>query len=81
MTVIWRGANSIRSGDAREKRHHPPALPGTGFGPYTATKFAVVGISEPLAMELESQGIGVSILCPGWVATRITESRRNRPKD
>ena len=32
-------------------------------------------------MELEPQGIGVSILCPGWVATRITESRRNRPKD
>ena len=56
-------------------------LPGTGFGPYTATKFAVVGISEALAMELEPQGIGVSILCPGWVATRITESRRNWPKD
>ena len=60
-----------------------PALvrPGTGFGPHTATKFAVVGISEALAMELEPQGIGVSILCPGWVATRITESRRNWPKD
>jgi NAD(P)-dependent dehydrogenase (short-subunit alcohol dehydrogenase family) len=56
-------------------------LVGTGFGAYTATKFAVVGISEALAMELEPQGIGVSVLCPGWVATRISESRRNWPKD
>ena len=56
-------------------------LPGTGFGAYTATKFAVVGISEALMMELEPQGIGVSVLCPGWVATLITESRRNWPKD
>jgi NAD(P)-dependent dehydrogenase (short-subunit alcohol dehydrogenase family) len=56
-------------------------LPGTGFGAYTATKFAVVGISEALATELEPQGIGVSVLCPGWVATLITESRRNWPKD
>ena len=32
-------------------------------------------------MELEPQGIGVSILCPGWVATRITESRCNWPED
>ena len=56
-------------------------LPGTGFGAYTATKFAVVGISEALATELEPHGIGVSVLCPGWVATLITESRRNWPKD
>ena len=52
-----------------------------GFGSYGATKFAVVGISEALATELEPQGIGVSVLCPGWVATLITESRRNWPKD
>jgi NAD(P)-dependent dehydrogenase (short-subunit alcohol dehydrogenase family) len=52
-----------------------------GFGAYCATKFAVIGISEALAMELEPQGIGVSVLCPGWVATHITESRRNWPKD
>jgi NAD(P)-dependent dehydrogenase (short-subunit alcohol dehydrogenase family) len=38
-----------------------------GFGAHAATKFAVVGISEALAMELEPQGIGVSVLCPGWV--------------
>lgn len=56
-------------------------LPGTGFGPYTATKYAVVGLSEALKVELEPQGIGVSVLCPGWVATQITDSRRNWPKE
>lgn len=56
-------------------------LPGTGFGPYTATKFAVVGLSEALRTELAPQGIGVSVLCPGWVKTQITDSRRNWPKD
>jgi NAD(P)-dependent dehydrogenase (short-subunit alcohol dehydrogenase family) len=56
-------------------------LSGTGFGAYTASKFAVVGISEALATELEPQGIGVSVLCPGWVATRISESRRNWPEE
>jgi short-subunit dehydrogenase len=56
-------------------------LSGTGFGADTASKFAVVGISEALATELEPQGIGVSILCPGWVATCISESRRNWPKE
>ncbi len=56
-------------------------LPGMGFGAYTATKYAVVGISEALAVELEPEGLGVSVLCPGWVATHITESRRNWPKD
>jgi short-subunit dehydrogenase len=56
-------------------------LPGTGFGPYTATKFAVLGISEALQVELEPSGIGISVLCPGWVATNITDSRRNWPKD
>jgi NAD(P)-dependent dehydrogenase (short-subunit alcohol dehydrogenase family) len=56
-------------------------LPGTGFGPYTATKFAVVGLSEALRAELAPQRIGVSVLCPGWVRTRITESRRNWPNE
>jgi len=54
---------------------------GTGFGAYTATKYAVVGISEALAMELAPQNIGVSVLCPGWVNTKIIDSRRNWPKE
>ena len=51
-----------------------------GFAPYPATKYAVVGMSEGLAMEVKPFGIGVSILCPGVVRTNILESARNRPE-
>ncbi len=49
------------------------------MSPYNVTKFAVVTLSETLAAELADSGIGVSVLCPGWVQTRINESARNRP--
>jgi len=52
-----------------------------GMAPYTTTKMAVVGISEAMAQELADQGIGVSVLCPGWVRTAISDSSRNRPAD
>jgi NAD(P)-dependent dehydrogenase (short-subunit alcohol dehydrogenase family) len=38
---------------------------------YATSKFAVVGLSEGLRWELERFGIGVSVLCPGPVATSI----------
>ncbi|MFI5795041.1 SDR family oxidoreductase [Streptomyces sp. NPDC051677] len=41
--------------------------------PYTATKHAVVGLSEALALYLRPRGIGVSCLCPAGVATNIVE--------
>ena len=52
------------------------------LGPYNATKQAVVAISETLYKDLQIAGIagiGVSVLCPGFVQTRIAESDRNRP--
>jgi NAD(P)-dependent dehydrogenase (short-subunit alcohol dehydrogenase family) len=52
------------------------------LGPYNATKQAVVAISETLYKDLQAAGItgiGVSVLCPGFVQTRIAESDRNRP--
>jgi NAD(P)-dependent dehydrogenase (short-subunit alcohol dehydrogenase family) len=52
---------------------------GLGFSPYTAAKFAVVGMSEGLSEQLKPLGIGVSVLCPHFVRTRIHESGRNRP--
>jgi NAD(P)-dependent dehydrogenase (short-subunit alcohol dehydrogenase family) len=48
-------------------------------GPYSATKFATVGISEVLAAELAETPIGVSVLCPSWVKTRMLDNGRNRP--
>ncbi|MFJ9173983.1 SDR family oxidoreductase [Streptomyces sp. NPDC102360] len=41
--------------------------------PYTATKHALVGLSESLALYLRPRGIGVSCLCPAGVATNIVE--------
>jgi NAD(P)-dependent dehydrogenase (short-subunit alcohol dehydrogenase family) len=54
------------------------ALPSLGI--YTATKYAVVGISETLRAELAPFGIGVSVLCPSFVKTRLADSERNRPE-
>ncbi|HEY4941964.1 MAG TPA: SDR family NAD(P)-dependent oxidoreductase [Rhizomicrobium sp.] len=49
-----------------------------GLEPYCATKFAVVAMSEGWAAQLGPQDIGVSVLCPGFVRTRIHESGRAR---
>lgn len=48
---------------------------------YNTTKFAVVGMSEAMRGDLEPFGIGCSVLCPGFVATDIYSSERNRPSD
>lgn len=51
------------------------------LGIYCATKHAVVAVSEVLAQELAEDGIGVSVLCPGGVETRIHSAGRNRPDE
>ena len=50
-----------------------------GLGVYNTSKYAVVGLSETLAKDLKPYGIGVSVLCPMGVQTRIRESERSRP--
>ena len=50
-----------------------------GLGVYNTSKYAVVGLSETLVKDLAPHGIGVSVLCPLGVATRIRDSDRNRP--
>lgn len=49
-----------------------------GMEPYTATKFAVVAMSEGWAGQLAGENIGVSVLCPGFVKTSINKSGRTR---
>jgi NAD(P)-dependent dehydrogenase (short-subunit alcohol dehydrogenase family) len=51
--------------------------------PYCASKFAVLGMSESLEIELRTGGsnVGVSLLAPGPVKTRMVEAERNRPAD
>ncbi len=63
------------------------SMAGVTNGPFTAvysmTKHAVVGYSEALYHDLTSSAakIGVSVLCPELINTRIGDSRRNRPRD
>ena len=54
-----------------------------GLGVYCTTKFAVVGLSESLFHELADRGsnVHVSVICPGFVQTRIGDSHRNMPAD
>jgi NAD(P)-dependent dehydrogenase (short-subunit alcohol dehydrogenase family) len=55
-----------------------------GFGPnYDASKHAVVALTEDLYRSMKTAGlpVGVSVLCPGWVRTKILEAERNWPAD
>lgn len=52
---------------------------GTDQGPYSMTKYAVVSLSEALEQELQDSKVGVSVLCPGPIATNIAHGGRNRP--
>jgi NAD(P)-dependent dehydrogenase (short-subunit alcohol dehydrogenase family) len=54
---------------------------GLGLGIYSASKAAIVSFSEMLRAELAGDGIGVSVLCPSTVNTRIWEANRNRPQE
>ncbi len=51
------------------------------MAPYVATKHAVVGLSESLHLDFAMAGldIGVTVLCPAFIRTRIAESGRNWP--
>jgi NAD(P)-dependent dehydrogenase (short-subunit alcohol dehydrogenase family) len=48
-------------------------------GPYTATKYALVGLSEQLAKELADTKIGVSVFCPNNIRSNMPNNGRNRP--
>ena len=52
---------------------------GLGFSPYSASKFAVVNMSEGLAMQLKPLGIGVTVLCPGPVPSEFQARAGFRP--
>jgi len=54
---------------------------GPFMAPYNASKHAVVALTETLHHELAMMAphVHASVLCPGWVQTRIADSARNRP--
>jgi NAD(P)-dependent dehydrogenase (short-subunit alcohol dehydrogenase family) len=52
---------------------------GPQAGIYTASKFAVRGLTESLRYNLAPHGIGVSLMCPGLTRTNAWESALKRP--
>jgi NAD(P)-dependent dehydrogenase (short-subunit alcohol dehydrogenase family) len=51
-----------------------------GAIPYNVSKYGVVALSEGLRGDLAGRGIGVSVLCPGFIRTQIVNSVRNLPE-
>lgn len=93
LAVNLRGSlNGIRVFVPRMRRQDGPAqivntasLSGlvaraNEHGVYTASKHAVVGMTNVLRDELEPEGIGVSCWCPGGMATNQTNSNEYRPE-
>jgi len=64
---------------AREDRSFP-RHPSLDWLQYNVTKYGVVALSEGLRVTLAPRGIGVSVLCPGFIRTQIMNSRRNVPQ-
>jgi NAD(P)-dependent dehydrogenase (short-subunit alcohol dehydrogenase family) len=59
---------------------HSLGVPHLGAGIYTAAKHAVLGLSDVLRREMAGSGVGVSVLCPGAVASQIWNGGRLRPE-
>jgi NAD(P)-dependent dehydrogenase (short-subunit alcohol dehydrogenase family) len=89
---LWGVVHGCRTFAPRLAAHGQPAhivntasMAGLDAGPYMASyfvsKFGVVALSEALWHEqrLDGTAVGVSVLCPGFVRTRITQPDRNRP--
>lgn len=81
LTSVFNGISTF-SAAMRERRSgyivNTSSLAGLTASPklggYTAAKFGVVGLSEVLRAELAPYGVGVSVLCPGYVPTRLAET-------
>ncbi|MGB6205379.1 SDR family NAD(P)-dependent oxidoreductase [Mycobacterium sp.] len=57
-------------------------VPNVGLGAYSVAKYGVVGLAENLAREIKDSGIGVSVLCPMVVETKLlSNSERIRGAD
>lgn len=82
LTGIFNGISTFAADMRRRKAGHivntssiaglSPCIPGVGA--YTVAKFGVVAMSEGLRTEMEPHGVGVSVLCPGLVATNLPQS-------
>jgi NAD(P)-dependent dehydrogenase (short-subunit alcohol dehydrogenase family) len=55
-------------------------IPSGLAGIYTASKYAVRGLSEALRLTVHPYNIGVSVFCPGLINSTIYESEKIRPQ-
>lgn len=83
LTGVWNGIHAFGPGMRDRGVGHivntastQGVITARGVGSYCASKFGVVALSECLRDELAGHGVGVSVLCPGVVATRLSESSR-----
>ena len=72
---------TARAGTSSTRRRWPRSSQGPGAGIYTTAKFAVHGLSDALRWSLLPHGIGVSMVCPGLVKSKIYESDLIRPAE
>ena len=72
-----------RAATSSTRRRCPGCCRSPTWPPTASPSRRVVALSEALQLDLDAEGadIGVSVLCPGFIATRITESERNRPAE
>ncbi|WP_370653201.1 MULTISPECIES: SDR family NAD(P)-dependent oxidoreductase [Mycobacterium] len=57
-------------------------VPNAGLGAYGVAKYGVVALAETLAREVKNNGIGVSVLCPMVIETKlVSNSERIRGAD
>ena len=68
-----------QAGEAHSVNTSSVAAMGGG-GPYGASKAAVLAFSEALHKELADDDIGVSVLCPSYINSKIVAAQRNRPE-
>jgi NAD(P)-dependent dehydrogenase (short-subunit alcohol dehydrogenase family) len=76
---VIRGSRIFGKHFARQREGHlvntasaAGLFPMPGMCSYTTTKYAIVGFTQQLRWELAASGVGVTLLCPGVVKTRIS---------
>lgn len=80
LTGVFNGVSAFAAGMRDRGRGHiinTASMAGlatsvAGTGAYSAAKFGVVSISETLRGELAESGVGVAVLCPGYVQTNLS---------
>lgn len=72
---VAQGTNSVICNTASE---HALGVPHLGQGIYTASKHALLGMSDVMRGELPEQ-VSVSVVCPGLVQTELHTASRNGP--